>query len=264
MPGTGDDSRTALIFPDICIGAHTSSRWTSATRSDRVLADGHRRRPGRNRTNRQGNRRRYRHGGRRVRNLDGVRTVYDAGVAPFGKVDIGLPNVGIMPVIRVRQSAQAWHDVMLTGVWHTLESTVPGLIERGQGDSIITTSAVGFTSIRLNTSPGRRYSAANHYVVGLVRLYVRQLARIVSVNTVHPTGVTPRWRPTRSTPNSSHHAEVVADESYKNPMTVEMVESVDISKSISATRSCTSGPTMPRYVIWNHLPGRRRLQHPLN
>ena len=94
-----------------------------------------------------------------VRSRDDVQAAYDAGVAQFGHVDIVLPNAGIMPVIGPGDRQQAWHDTidtMLTGVWHTIEVCLPGMIARGQGGSIvITSSSAGLTGIALNTLPGQ-------------------------------------------------------------------------------------------------------------
>lgn len=174
-----------------------------------------------------------------VRNLEDVRTAYNAGITQFGKVDIVLPNAGIMPVIGPGEQRQAWHDAidtMLTGVWHVLEVTVPDLVERGEGGSIIiTSSAAGLTSIGLNTFPGQvGYSAAKHGVVGLMRIYAKQLApHSIRVNTVHPTGVnTPMVANAEYGEFVNSHPEVAADESYKNPMPVELIEAVDISNAI--------------------------------
>ncbi|KOS55784.1 mycofactocin-coupled SDR family oxidoreductase [Rhodococcus sp. CSLK01-03] len=174
-----------------------------------------------------------------VRNIEDVQRAYDAGIAQFGKVDIVLPNAGIMPVIGPGEQRQAWHDAidtMLTGVWHVLEVTVPHLVERGEGGSIvITSSAAGLTSIGLNTFPGQvGYSAAKHGVVGLMRIYAKQLApHSIRVNTVHPTGVnTPMVANAEYGEFVNSHPEVAADESYKNPMPVELIEAVDISNAI--------------------------------
>ena len=174
-----------------------------------------------------------------VRKIEDVQRAYDAGIEQFGKVDIVLPNAGIMPVIGPGEQRQAWHDAldtMLTGVWHVLEVTVPDLISRGEGGSIvITSSAAGLTSIGLNTLPGQAaYSAAKHGVVGLMRLYAKQLApHSIRVNTVHPTGVnTPMVANAEYGEFINTHPDVAADESVKNPMPVELVESVDISNAI--------------------------------
>ena len=174
-----------------------------------------------------------------VRNLDDVQRAYDAGIAEFGKVDIVLPNAGIMPVIGPGDQRQAWHDAidtMLTGVWHVLEVTVPGLVERGEGGSvIITSSAAGLTSIGLNTFPGQvGYTAAKHGVVGLMRIYAKQLApHRIRVNTIHPSGVnTPMVANVECAEFLTANPDVAADESYKNPMPVEMIEAEDISNAI--------------------------------
>lgn len=174
-----------------------------------------------------------------VRNIDDVQRAFDAGIEQFGKVDIVLPNAGIMPVIGNGEQRQAWHDAidtMLTGVWHVLEVTVPHLVERGEGGSIvITSSAAGLTSIGLNTMPGQvGYSAAKHGVVGLMRIYAKQLApHSIRVNTVHPTGVnTPMVANAEYAEFINTHPDVAADESYKNPMPVELIEAVDISNAI--------------------------------
>ncbi|CRK54017.1 putative enzyme [Rhodococcus sp. RD6.2] len=174
-----------------------------------------------------------------VRNRDDVQRAYDAGIEQFGHVDILVPNAGIMPVIDQGVEPQAWHDAvdtMLTGVWHVLEVAVPGMIERGEGGSIaITSSAAGLTSIGLNTFPGQAgYSAAKHGVVGLMRLYSKQLAKhFIRVNTIHPTGVnTPMVANAEYGAFVNSHPEVANDESYKNPMPVELIEAVDISNAI--------------------------------
>jgi SDR family mycofactocin-dependent oxidoreductase len=198
-----------------------------------------------------------------VRNRADVQAAYDAGIQQFGKVDIVLPNAGIMPVLEPGDRPQAWHDaidVMLTGVWHVLEVTVPGMIERGEGGSIvITSSAAGLTSIGLNTFPGQAgYSAAKHGVVGLMRLYSNQLARhSIRVNTVHPTGVnTPMVANAEYGAFVNAHPEVANDPAYKNPMPVELIEAVDISNAIvflaSDEARYITGVTLPVDAGYNN------------
>jgi SDR family mycofactocin-dependent oxidoreductase len=175
-----------------------------------------------------------------VRNRNDIQRVHGAGIARFGQVDIVLPNAGIMPVIEEGAQPQAWHDaidVMLTGVWQVLDVTVPSMIERGQGGAIvITSSAAGHTSMGLNTFPGQAgYSAAKHGVVGLMRLYAKQLAKyFIRVNTVHPSGVnTPMVANAEYGAFVNSHPEVADDDAYKNPMPVELLESADISDAIA-------------------------------
>lgn len=204
-----------------------------------------------------------------VRNIEDVQNAYNAGIEQFGKVDIVLPpNAGIMPVIGPGEQRQAWHDAidtMLTGVWHVLEVTVPDLVERGEGGSIIiTSSAAGLTSIGLNTLPGQvGYSAAKHGVVGLMRIYAKQLAppHSIRVNTIHPTGVNtpPMVANLEYAEFLGANPDVAADESYKNPMPVELIE-----PSTSATPSSTCLRRRPLRHRRDLPPRRRRLQHPLN
>ncbi|MGV0835088.1 mycofactocin-coupled SDR family oxidoreductase [Mycolicibacterium thermoresistibile] len=174
-----------------------------------------------------------------VRNYEDVQRAYDAGIEQFGFVDILVPNAGIMPVLNRGAERQAWHDAidsMLTGVWHVLDVAVPGMIERGAGGSIsITSSAAGFTSIGLNTFPGSAgYTAAKHGVVGLMRLYSKQLAKhMIRVNTVHPTGVdTPMVVNEVYGDFVNSNPEVANDDAYKNPMPVDLLDPVDISNAI--------------------------------
>ena len=128
-----------------------------------------------------------------VREPEAVQAVFDEGVSEFGRVDIVLANAGIMPIIGEpsRQPA-AWHeaiDIMLTGVLHTCEATIPTLIDQGDGGSIVITSSLAGLRAPMRTmdmkSPGLLgYFAAKHGVVGLMRAYANVLAPYrIRVNT---------------------------------------------------------------------------------
>ena len=89
---------------------------------------------------------------------------------------------------------EAWQDVIdvnLTGVFNTVETAIPSMIERGQGGAIVlTSSTAGINGIGGATRGGLGYTAAKHGVVGLMRSYANILApHSIRVNTVHPTGV---------------------------------------------------------------------------
>src|SRR5215204_5754710 len=64
-----------------------------------------------------------------VRDRGVLGAVVDAGVAEFGHLDIVVANAGIAPVFGPGgRSPQAWHDaidVLLTGVYHTIDAAVP-------------------------------------------------------------------------------------------------------------------------------------------
>jgi SDR family mycofactocin-dependent oxidoreductase len=198
-----------------------------------------------------------------VRDRADVQRAHDAGIERFGGIDILVPNAGIMPVIDQGSEPQAWHDAvdtMLTGVWHVLDVAVPGMIERGAGGSVsIISSAAGLTSMGLNTFPGQAgYSAAKHGVVGLMRLYSKQLAKhLIRVNSIHPTGVnTPMVANAEYGAFVNSHPEVADDEAYKNPMPVELIEAVDVSNAVvflaSDEARYITGVTLPVDAGYNN------------
>src|SRR5246127_2552998 len=131
-----------------------------------------------------------------VRDYDAVKRVVDNGVAELGRLDIVLANAGVMAITgehRLRRAA--WDvgiDMMLTGVYNTVEAAIPHLRAGGRGGSIlITSSTAGLTGGLSDGSPGiQGYIAAKHGVVGLMRGWANVLAKEgIRVNTVHPTGV---------------------------------------------------------------------------
>ncbi len=115
-----------------------------------------------------------------VRDPDAVQAVVDEGVAQFGRLDIIIANAGIMPIIgEGSHLRQAWHDaidVMLTGVFNTVEAGLPALLAGERGGSIVITSSsaglyVGGMKKSAKSAGGWGYVAAKHGVVGLMRAY---------------------------------------------------------------------------------------------
>jgi len=175
-----------------------------------------------------------------VRNRAALQAAVDAGIAEFGRLDIVVANAGIAPVFGTTGlAADAWTDaidVLLTGVYLTLDVAVPTIVAQDQGGSIvITSSTAGLKGIGRNlaaTSPGMiGYTAAKHGVVGLMRLYANLLApHRVRVNTLHPTGVnTPMVvneqfnRFLEEFPN--------AGDAMQNALPVQLVEPEDIANA---------------------------------
>jgi SDR family mycofactocin-dependent oxidoreductase len=126
-----------------------------------------------------------------VRDLASIQAAVDAGLAQFGQIDIVIANAGIAsfgPAVALTE--EMWQDVIdinLTGVWKTVKATVPSMIERGQGGSVILTSSVAgviaFPALA-------HYTAAKHGVVGLMRALAVELAPAgIRVNTINPTTV---------------------------------------------------------------------------
>ncbi len=129
-----------------------------------------------------------------VRDAAALKAAFDAGTAELGPVDIVLANAGIAPMSPARRAGRSWQDVIdvnLTGVYNTVETAIPSMIERGQGGAIVlTSSTAGINGIGGETPGGLGYTAAKHGVVGLMRSYANILAKhSIRVNTVHPTGV---------------------------------------------------------------------------
>lgn len=187
-----------------------------------------------------------------VRDEACLKAAFDAGIDELGPVDIVVANAGIAP-LALREPHEAWQDVIdvnLTGVFNTVETAIPSMIERGQGGSIVlTSSSAGLSGVGGPSRGGLGYTAAKHGIVGLMRSYANNLAQYsIRVNTVHPTGV--------NTPMVVNQAmqEMLAElpslaGAIANALPVDMVEPVDISNAIiflvSDEGRYITGITMP-------------------
>ena len=134
-----------------------------------------------------------------VRDLEGLQAVVRRGVAELGRIDFVLANAGILPAAgeQGRQIA-AFVDavnVMLNGVYYTIEAALPAMLAHGEGGAIvITSSAAGFKPVTVDfgtmTHGAAGYTAAKHGAIGLMRHFARALAeKNIRVNSVHPGGV---------------------------------------------------------------------------
>jgi SDR family mycofactocin-dependent oxidoreductase len=174
-----------------------------------------------------------------VRDLQAMKEAVRQGVETFGRLDIVLANAGALThsLPPHERSEEEWTDgidVMLTGVWNTLQATYRELIEGGRGGSIvITSSTMGLRPLFSDFSGGAdSYVAAKAGVVGLMRAYAAGLGEWnIRVNSVHPTGTnTPMvvndffWEYVQSNPKTA--SRVV------NTLPVEMVEASDVSEAI--------------------------------
>jgi SDR family mycofactocin-dependent oxidoreductase len=193
-----------------------------------------------------------------VRNRSELDVALADGTDAFGRLDIVVANAGIMAIMgEVSLAPPAWYDsidVLLTGVFHTVEACVPTLIDQGEGGSIVITSSTaglrGPTSSRRTATPGfLAYAAAKHGVVGLMRSYARALAEYsIRVNTIHPTGV--------ATPMVANEAfmEWVQErpefgQGARNALPVQVVEAEDIANAAAWLASDDA-----RYVTGVTLP----------
>jgi SDR family mycofactocin-dependent oxidoreductase len=174
-----------------------------------------------------------------VRDLSAVRSAVEEGVAEFGRLDIVVANAGIMAhsLPPYPNSERAWKDsidTMLTGVWNTLQATVPHLIGGGRGGSIvITSSSAGLRAQTTERSGGADgYFAAKFGVIGLVKAYAGALAEHnIRVNSLHTTGVNtpmvvndffPAW--------IEAHPKTAAN--VVNALPVQLVEVSDVSNAL--------------------------------
>lgn len=135
-----------------------------------------------------------------VRDVSALMSAVQRGTAELGALDFVLANAGIMPGVGdIGAGLPAFDDaidVLLKGVYYTVEAALPSLLEKDNGGAIVITGsavaqkAVLSPSFRTLNSGAAGYTAAKAGLVGLMHHYARALAeRNIRVNTVHPTGV---------------------------------------------------------------------------
>jgi SDR family mycofactocin-dependent oxidoreductase len=129
-----------------------------------------------------------------VRDAEGVESVVREGVDEFGRLDIVVANAGIVRLTDGPNPRQIFRDIVdvnLIGVWNTVESAIPALIDGGRGGSIvITSSSAGLKATGTDRAGGQAYAAAKRGLVGLMQVWANHLGpHSIRVNTIHPTGV---------------------------------------------------------------------------
>ncbi|MFO7165835.1 MAG: mycofactocin-coupled SDR family oxidoreductase [Mycolicibacterium hassiacum] len=176
-----------------------------------------------------------------VRDFEAMKRVVAEGVAELGRLDFVLANAGIMPIIGdAAHTMAAWHDaidIMLTGVFNTVEAAIPTLLEQDQGGAIVITSSsaglkVGGARLSTVNRGSLGYAAAKHGVVGLMRAWANALAeRNIRVNTVHPTGVnSPMVVNEQFARYTTEHPEF--GQTMQNLLPTPLVEPIDISRAM--------------------------------
>jgi SDR family mycofactocin-dependent oxidoreductase len=176
-----------------------------------------------------------------VRDIGQLKAAVDKGVAELGRLDFVLANAGIAPVFNDLADQPAAYidavDVLLNGVYFTVEAALPALLQHGGGGAIvITSSAAAFKS--LSPTFGTKshgtagYTAAKHGVVGLMRYYANTLAeKNIRVNSVHPSVVdTPMIINESVAQYVSNHPELSA--ALANLMPVPHVEPSDVTEAM--------------------------------
>ncbi|MEU1980645.1 mycofactocin-coupled SDR family oxidoreductase [Nocardia sp. NPDC019395] len=126
-----------------------------------------------------------------VRDYAALAAAVSDGVNAFGRLDIVVANAGISsPAPTLEMSEDTWQDMIdinLTGVWKTLKSAVPHVIDGGRGGAVVITSSLAAVHSNENTA---HYSASKAGLVALMKVLAKELApHSIRVNTVHPSTV---------------------------------------------------------------------------
>ncbi|UMB68483.1 mycofactocin-coupled SDR family oxidoreductase [Mycobacterium paraterrae] len=131
-----------------------------------------------------------------VRDLAALEAGVRGGIDELGDIDIVVANAGVVaigdPQIRAEPVFTTIVDTNLTGVWHTLLATVPSIIRKGRGGSVVlVSSSQGLTGRGGDGSAAMfAYAASKHGVVGLMRSAANAYApHKIRVNSVNPSGV---------------------------------------------------------------------------
>lgn len=195
-----------------------------------------------------------------VRHFDELKAAADAGLAEFGHIDIVCANAGIAYVANSWEiPEEAWDvmiDVNLKGVWNTIRATLPSMLERGEGGSIIVTTS---NAAHVNMAGTAHYSAAKAGAAAMARVLANELGWLKStirVNCVEPTSVFTgminnetmfrRFRPDLENPGVEDVKHLFFGQ---NLLTVPWVEPIDISRAVLWLASDHS-----RYVTGISLP----------
>ena len=165
------------------------------------------------------------------------------GVAELGGLDIVSANAAIWCVHPEAQPADPavraaiWRDTIdtnLTGTWHTLEATVPILVEQGRGGAVvITSSTAGLKGSTYNDLSLTAYVAAKHGLTGLMRGYAKDYAaHSIRFTTIHPTGVLSGM--TRNEAMARVVAQMGSNIStMQNALPIPILEAEDIANSVA-------------------------------
>ncbi|MCV7205045.1 mycofactocin-coupled SDR family oxidoreductase [Mycolicibacterium peregrinum] len=131
-----------------------------------------------------------------VRLLAELQAGVQAGIADLGDIDVVVANAGVVATGRTDPlDEQVYRDIVETnlfGAWNTIVASVPSMIRKGRGGSIILTSSTQGLVGRGGDGSAAAfgYASSKHGVVGLMRSAAHAYAEHnIRVNTVHPTGV---------------------------------------------------------------------------
>jgi (+)-trans-carveol dehydrogenase len=176
-----------------------------------------------------------------VRDRAALFAAADRGVAELGRLDVVVANAGIVSFGKASDMPeQTWRDMIdinLTGVWNTIQATLPHIRAGGRGGSIIMTSSTAGLRASANIA---HYAAAKHGLQGIMKSLAHELGpESIRINTVHPTTVSTDmvrnpamfqlFRPDIDGPSE---ADALPAFHTQNLLPIPWVEPVDISNGV--------------------------------
>lgn len=126
-----------------------------------------------------------------ITDLAALESIAQKGIAEFGPIDIVVANAAIANTGTLWElSEEQWDELVavnLSGQWRTIKATVPQMVDRGEGGSVILISSLA--GVLAYPQLGH-YNAAKHGVTGLMRsLAVEGAPHSIRCNSIHPSTV---------------------------------------------------------------------------
>jgi NAD(P)-dependent dehydrogenase (short-subunit alcohol dehydrogenase family) len=176
-----------------------------------------------------------------VRDFWRLTDIVSRGMSEFGRIDFVLADAGVAPGVGgAAPDISAYLDavnVMLNGVYFTVEAAVPALLSHGDGGAVVITSSAAGSSplgsnFALRNHARAGFIAAKHGVIGLMRYFATTLAgRNIRINTVHPTGVaTPMFETNEVDRHAGEHPNLLEQSRHLEP--VQLLEPADVSDAL--------------------------------
>jgi SDR family mycofactocin-dependent oxidoreductase len=191
-----------------------------------------------------------------VRSWEDVEGAVNQGVESLGRLDLVVANAGILASTGDQgRQMSAWHDsidIMLSGVYFTLEAASKAMVASGKGGSMVITSSVGgLRGAAYNLeklTPGQvAYTAAKHGVLGIMKNFALALGpHGIRVNTIHPMGVR---TPMVVNEFTAELIEGAPPGWMTNVLNVDLIEPQDVSEAVMWLLSDAA-----RYVTGVSLP----------
>jgi SDR family mycofactocin-dependent oxidoreductase len=170
-----------------------------------------------------------------VRDQAGLRALADRGARELGHIDVVVANAGILNWAKTHELNEAqWQDVIdvnLTGVYNTVEATLPHLLKQGTGGSIIVTSS----SAGLKGQPFTlSYTAAKHGIVGIVNALAIEYGDYnIRANSIHPCGVRTDMGDAPGLMELINERAATIGPTFMNTLPIDFVEPEDISATVA-------------------------------